>query len=95
MPVKDTVKVTGAEKGNILGLLCLIHALDSTSSGEFMTLWISVNQCQSVTGQSRLSLSLYVLFLLKRCNLHGMKIIGTKFYLITVLHYTHTIKALS
>lgn len=72
MPVKDIIKVTGAEKGNILGLLHLIHELDS--SAELMILWISVNQCQSITDQSRFSLSIYVLSLLKPYRLHGLKI---------------------
>lgn len=40
-----------------------------------MTLWISVNQCQSVTDQSKLSLSVYVLSPLKRYHLHGLKVI--------------------
>lgn len=74
VPVKDTIKVTGAEKGNILGL-CLFHTLENISSGEFMTLWINVNQCQSVTDQSRLNLSIYVLPLLKLYHFHGLKIL--------------------
>lgn len=60
-----------------------------------MTLRISVNQCQSFTDQSRLSLSMYVLSLLKLYHLHGLKIIDSNFSFINVLHHTHAIKALS
>lgn len=76
--------MTATENSKTPFFFCLLHTLDNISSGElsiyswqelvFIALWISASQCQSVTDESRLSLSIHVFSPFKLNHLQWPKI---------------------